>query len=167
MRGLFDFKRFTPFASLVREGGREHLVLADGFRRVRVDIVEGSLLRSGPVVLTFVLRAVASLDPPVLALRRLAAFVRHARFPSSLFPPPARLARRIEALRVGDALAAGASQREIAAVLFGYEAARAGWAGSSDSYRSRVRRLVAEARHMAGGGHRALLGAPSGREGGR
>jgi hypothetical protein len=60
-------------------------------------------------------------------------------------------------LRVHDALAAGASQREIASVLFGAERVEADWLGTSESLRSRVKRLVRDARAMARGGYRSLL----------
>lgn len=65
--------------------------------------------------------------------------------------------RLIAVLRVADALTTGASQREIATVLFGAEAVARDWNGRSDALRSRLRRLVREARTMAAGGYRQLL----------
>ncbi|WP_233503687.1 DNA -binding domain-containing protein [Sphingomonas psychrotolerans] len=75
----------------------------------------------------------------------------------SLYPPDRRVDRWILALRVHDALVAGASQREIARVLFGDLPANGEGDRRSDSLRSRVRRLVADARLLAGGGYRALM----------
>ncbi|QNG49728.1 DNA -binding domain-containing protein [Sphingobium yanoikuyae] len=68
------------------------------------------------------------------------------------------LDRWLMALRVQDALIAGASQREIAIALFGAERIPVDWRSASDSLRSRVRRLVREARILAGGRYRGLLG---------
>jgi hypothetical protein len=67
------------------------------------------------------------------------------------------MARLVMVLRVDDALAEGASQREIAAVLFGTDAMSRDWNGRSDALRSRIRRLVREARATAAGGYRQLL----------
>jgi hypothetical protein len=51
----------------------------------------------------------------------------------------------------------GASQREMASVLFGFERVDNDWTGTSDSLRMRIRRLVREARSLAAGGYRLLL----------
>lgn len=61
---------------------------------------------------------------------------------------PRRAARWALMLRVHDAQAAGASQREIASTLFGVDAV-ADWKTGSASYRSRVRRLADGARQLA------------------
>ena len=60
-------------------------------------------------------------------------------------------------LRVHDAIGQGASQREIGVVLFGDERVARDWVRESDALRSRVRRLVHEARAMARGGYRQLM----------
>jgi len=70
----------------------------------------------------------------------------------ALFPAERRVERLIDVLRVADALSAGASQREIAVVLFGIERVSSDWRTVSDSLRSRVRRLVREARRMTARG---------------
>lgn len=61
-------------------------------------------------------------------------------------------------LRAHDALAAGASQREIAAVLLDEEALAPRWRVEAPSLRSKVQRLVRSARAMADGGYRLILG---------
>lgn len=93
-----------------------------------------------------------------MPLRRLAALCRTGRFLPALFPRDPQLDRLIQILRVHDALAAGASQRDIAIHFFGNERIPRDWRVASDSLRSRVRRLIREARRMAGGGYRLLLG---------
>ncbi|NIJ21107.1 outer membrane receptor protein involved in Fe transport [Sphingomonas naasensis] len=67
------------------------------------------------------------------------------------------LPRRLETLRVGDAIADGASYREMAIALYGEERVRAEWQGRSDFLMTRVRRRATEAKAMAAGGWRALL----------
>ncbi|WP_407072274.1 DNA -binding domain-containing protein [Sphingomonas koreensis] len=96
-------------------------------------------------------------DARLLPLRRLAGLFRTGRFLPALFPREHRVERLIDVLRVHDALSAGASQRDIATGLFGPERIPADWRAASDSLRSRVRRLVRDARHMAAGGYRGLL----------
>lgn len=137
--------------------GREHAVLSDGWHHIRLDIEEGRLSGQEAVVLHYRLHGVASAQARLLPLRRLVDLCRHRRFARSLFPCDPRIDRGIEMLRVHDALTDGASQREIGAELFGAERVADDWNAPSDSLRSRVRRLVREARAMARGGYRRLM----------
>lgn len=139
------------------DDGREHVVISDGRRHVRLDVERGSLLGHGNVVLHYRLHGVASARSRILPLRRLLHFCRHGRFPAALFPPEAGIARGVVLLRVRDALDARASHREIAEALFGASRVAREWHHVSDALRSRVRRLVADARHMSRGGYRQLL----------
>lgn len=141
----------------VDAGGREHAVLSDGWHHIRLDVEAGSLLASRAVVLHYEIAGIARAEPKVLPLRRFLALARHRRFMATLFPPEPRIGRLIDMLRVHDALADGASQREIAEALFGRERTGNGWRGASDSLRSRVRRLIADARAMAAGGFWGLM----------
>lgn len=139
--------------------GREHAVLSDGYRRIRIDVAEGSLARGHPVLLRYSLAGAVGGDTEtrLMPLRRLAGLVRTGRFLPALFPPERRVERLIDVLRVADALREGTSQRDIAAGLFGSERVSADWRGVSDSLRSRTRRLVREARRMTAGGYREIL----------
>ena len=139
------------------EAGREHAVLSDGWRRIRLDIEAGRLGGAETVMLRYRLHGLASAESRILPLRRLLHLCRNRRFARSLFPLDPRMGRWLTVLRVHDALVDGASQREIGAVLFGEEHVRRDWDGASDSLRSRVRRLVREARATARGGYRQLL----------
>lgn len=150
-----DADRLRPWLAVAVDPGGEHAVLSDGWRHIRIDIVRGSLTAGQSVILHYRLSGVASIQPKLLSLRQLIELARHGRFAHSFFPDDARAVRQLLALRVHDAISAGASQREIAAVLFGADAADAD--ARSDSLRSRVRRLVREARRMAGGGWRVLM----------
>jgi hypothetical protein len=132
-------------------------VLSDGWHHIRLDVEQGRLTGQDAVLLHFRLRGLESAESRLLPLRRLLDLCRHRRFARTLFPRDPRIARGIEMLRVHDALSAGASQREIGEALFGTGRVRSDWNDGSDSLRSRVRRLVREARDMARGGYRQLM----------
>lgn len=151
-----DASALTPWLTVVRDANGEHAVLSDGWHHIRIDIALGSLAAGGPVVLHYDLHGIASAQSKILPLRRLLDLCRHRRFSHALYPPDRRLDRLIQALRVHDAVTAGASQREIAQVLFGPAVDDAS-GRRSDSLRSRVRRLVADARVLARGGYRVLM----------
>jgi hypothetical protein len=137
--------------------GHEHAVLSDGRHHLRVDLDRGSL-RGGPVLLHYLLSGVADVPRRLLSLRRLLDLATRGQFAASLYPPDPRLDRFTLLLRAHDALTAGATQREIAELLVAHERVVSEWRGSSDSLRSRVRRLVKDARGLAAGGYRRLMG---------
>jgi hypothetical protein len=148
----------APWLTVVADPeGREHAALSDGRCRIRLDVETGCISGEEAVALEYLLRGVHCVRPRLLTLRRLLGLVRHRRFVRSLFPDDPQGPRLIAMLRVSDALADGASQREIACQLFGLEAVKQDWNGRSDALRSRVRRLAREARIMAAGGYRQLL----------
>jgi len=137
-------------------GGGEHAVLSDGFRHIRLDVARGTLRGGHPVRLSYLLSGVVAAQPQLLSLRRLLALCRLGRFAPSLFPVDRRMRRWLDTLRVHDALAHGASQREIAEALFGRRLIE-DWRGGAESLRSRVRRMVRDARHLGRGGYRRLM----------
>ena len=140
--------------------GRERAVVSDGYRHIRLDIDQGSLAGARPVVLQYRLHGVLSALPKLRSLRQFLHLLRHGQFSPALFPADRRTHRAILVLRVHDALTAGASQREIAEVLFGVDRVARDWRDPSDSLRSQIRRLVREARVMARGGYRESLRQP-------
>ena len=148
----------TPWLAIATDGaGREHAVLSDGWHRIRIDVEEGSIACQEAVLLHYRLLGIASAEPKILPLRRFLELCRHGRFARSLFPRDPRVDRWLTVLRVHDALAAGASQREIGGALFGDDRILLDWKSDADSLRSRVRRLVRDAHVMARGGYRHLL----------
>ena len=154
---IFDLERFRPISTLVRAvDDREHLLLSDGFRAIRIDVLAGTIA-DGPAELRYRLAGLASSERTVLTLRRLLALWRAGRFCRSLHPDEARARRWLLMLRAHDALAAGANQRAIAAELLGSGAARERWRVEAPSLRSQVQRLVQGARHLARGGFWDLL----------
>lgn len=153
-----DVALLAPWLTLVSDiAGREHAVLSDGRHHLRIDIEGGSLGAGDPVILHYHIRGLSSAEPRLLTLRRLIDLCRHRRFAAHLFPADPRIDRWLLALRVGDALRAGASHRDIAIELYGADRVGRGWHGSAESLRLRVRRLARDARSMASGGYRALL----------
>jgi hypothetical protein len=131
--------------------------LSDGWHHIRLDVDGDSLCSDGPLLLQFSLQGLRGAEAKLLTLNRFLFLCRHRRFPRSLFPPDRQVERGIMLLRVSDALSADASYREIAVMLFGKERVASEWNGPSDSLRSQVRRLIADAREMASGGYNSLL----------
>lgn len=153
-----SLERLAPWLTIVAgTDGREHAVLSDGCHHLRLDIEEGRLSGEDAVTFKYCLHGFRSVEPRLVTLRRLLGLVRHRRFVRSLFPTDPQRPRLVTMLRVGDALSAGATQREIALELFGADAVARDWNGRSDALRSRVRRLARETRMMAAGGYRRLL----------
>lgn len=137
--------------------GREHAVLSDGVRRIRLDIACGSLVEPAPFTVRCSVAGIRSAEPKIRPLLRLIDVCRRGCFAAALFPVEPKIDRWIALLRVHDALAEGAGHREIAVALFGLEQVHAARGSVSDSLRSRVRRLVRDARMMAQGRYRTLL----------
>ncbi len=153
----FDLMEVGCFSALLRDdAAREHVVLGDGLRRLRLDVAGGSLL-AGPVRLRFRLEGLHAIEAPLLTLRRLAGLDRLGRMPHQLYPVERRASRWIQALRAVDAEARGASQREIAEALVGSARIRSDWNAGSDYLRSQVRRLLGLGRRMVRGDWRDLL----------
>ena len=151
----FDLGRFASLATIVRgPADAEHVLLSDGVTALRLDIVSGSLV-AGPACLSYRLAGLSALRGPLATLRGLLRLWQTGRLAPPL--PGERNRRLVLLLRAADGLAHGATQRELAAVLLGREAASARWRSEVPSLRTRAQRLVAGARTMAGGGWRALL----------
>ena len=150
----FDIRSFDAMATVLRRGGSEHVLFSDGLRHLQLAVTAGSVL-DGPVCLRTLLSGLRHMEAKVLALRRLCGLCRLGRLPRGLFPPERRAGRWAMMLRAWDGEMAGASRRRVAAAIFGEAAAHDLW---ESGYRSRMQRLVREAREMAGGGYLRLLG---------
>lgn len=130
------------------------MLFSDGVHHLQLAVAMGSVLE-GPVSLHFLLPGFQHIEAQILTLRRLCHLRRFGRFPRRLYPPERRAGRWISMLRAWDGLQAGASQREIAAALFGEHAVREDW--SAGYLRTRVQRLFRGAEKLIAGGYRALL----------
>ena len=153
-----DLERVAPWLTVVTDPrGWDHAVLSDGRHHIRLDLAQGRLAGETLVHLHYRLHGLGNAEIGLLPLRRLLHFQRHHRFAHSLYPPDPWIERGIQLLRTYDGLAAGATQREIGAVLFGEARIAEDWNDRSDSLRSRIRRLAREARALALGGYRDLI----------
>lgn len=154
---VFDLQRFSSVSKIVEApDALEHLLISDGLRAIRIDVRAGSLT-AGPARLRYRLAGFASAERPLLTLRRLLELGRTGHFSRSLHHRELRAKRWLLMLRVHDALASGADQRDIAAELLSSEAGEPRWRSRSPSVRSRVQRLVRNARLMASVGYLELL----------
>lgn len=128
--------RIRPWLTCVKDAdGCEHAVLSDGWRRIRLDVAEGRLADQQAVHLHFGLQGLTSAKNSIQPLRRFLLLCQHRRFGPSLFPRDPQTRRWIDMLRVHDAIADGASHRDVAAVLFGESRVASDWSGRSDSLR--------------------------------
>lgn len=116
---------------LQRADGHELLLFSDGNHRIQLDLTAGSVL-AGSVRFRYELSGFKHIEAKILTLRRLAMLCRLGRFPRGLFTPERRARRWMLALQAYDGIRAGASQREIAAVLFGVKTVQDDWRGRSD-----------------------------------
>lgn len=153
----FQLARLGAISTLLASAdGREQLLISDGRRAIRIDVLAGSIAR-GPVEFGYRLAGLSSVERPLLTLRRLLALWKTGRFCRSVHPGEVRAKRWLLMLRAHDAIAAGANQRAIAAELLGSSAAGERWRVESPSVRSRVQRLVHGAERMAEGAFWDLL----------
>ncbi|WP_448659181.1 DNA -binding domain-containing protein [Sphingomonas sp. CJ99] len=150
----FDLAAWPGRAAISRGPDAEHVRLDDDAGTIRMDLVTGTLL-GGPVRLVLDPAALRTAAPIAGPLGRLLG--------TNCIPIPStsvRLTRQqhrrqVQALQVHDARALGASIRDIGILLFGEDRVQADWA--SEALKSNCRRLIALAKAMATGGHRALF----------
>jgi hypothetical protein len=154
---VLDLKELAGFATLTRSPAAQHLLLSDGRRSIRLDVI-GDELEGSPVKLAYLLHGVEDLARPLLVLERLRSLILQKRFVSSLYPPVRRARREVMLLRAFDAIQAGASQADIAELLLSRRFERRSWRIHSPSLRSQAQRLVRASRAMASGGFWDLLG---------
>lgn len=127
----------------VDDDGVEHILLSDGRHGLRIDLVEGTLIGS-PSSLAYALQGLSQLRGPIATLNRLRRLIQCHGFEDSELH--GRRDRWIMELRVADALACGASNQDIARVLFAEAIPARLWRSTASSYRQRVQRLARRAR---------------------
>jgi hypothetical protein len=152
----FDFRKYRGrTAVIVDNSGKEHIVLSDGSSQIVADIDSGSVL-VGPVSLKLIVPDHALVGMHLGQLQKLISALAH---PDGLIPAHRNrnaAHKLVTALQVADALAAGASQRDIAVALFGTRRVCSDWNTASDALRSQVRRLIKRARQLSAGGWRNI-----------
>ncbi len=153
-----SFETLAPFVTAAAlNPGFKHILLSDGLRSIRIDLrAESSLDKE--MALSWHLTGISRLARQLNALAQFRALARLRRFSLTLHPTASRAARWTAMLRVHDAIAAGATNREIVAVLFGLNTSAARWRADASSWRLRVQRLAAGAREHLALGPAAWLG---------
>jgi hypothetical protein len=145
----FDPERLAPLATAIVGKEATHWLFTDGWRHLRIDIFPPI-----PASQTFAprwrLSGMGALPSRLLTLQRLVSLNHSKRFAIRLWPPDPRARRWILGLRAHDALAGGASHRDIAEMLGGPEVHDAGWRHHDPSLRLRAQRLAAFARRWTG-----------------
>lgn len=161
--GALDLRALDLAVLVARtDDGEQHVMVSDGRRRLRLAIVQGDIL-SGPVTCRYRLPAGPVAAASLAGLRRLLALRDTGHLPAAGARPLAKSARWVEILRAHDARRDGASQREIATLLFGQARVEEDWAGRSDYMRMRVQRLLRAAEALVTGGYRSVCGLGAGR----
>ncbi len=145
-----------PLTVLKEADDHEYVIIGTRPFRIRLAVTGASVL-AGPVRFQYELAGLRSVETTARTLLRLLALARLHRMPRALFHSERRAARWAMQLRVLDALAMGASQRDIAISIFGERRVREEWLGRSDSMRLYVQRLVRSARLMAHNKYGMLL----------
>lgn len=143
---LLDFSHLNY--RVVRAGGRRHLLLGLSAGTLQLDLRDTGDQRE-IVAVRPTIDLARSIEPQFHSARRLAALLRGLPEP---VPREAGLARLVAALRVLDALADGASQRDIGLGIFGND-----WPGDGEHLKSRVRRMIPFGRALAAMGPRPVL----------
>jgi hypothetical protein len=132
-------------------------VAMDGMRHILLRLPAGPLQldlldaddRSGAFRIRPSIDLARPVEPQAHSVRRLAALVAGAPEPASR---EAKVRRLVAALRVGDALADGASQRDIGLGIFGDD-----WPGDGEHLKSRVRRMIPFAAELVRVGPQGVL----------
>lgn len=152
----FDLRKYRTHITIVRSRSHEHVLLRKRHQIVRFDVQSGTLL-DGPVSLNFDLMNAPDFRSALVALQSLRAFCGKDHFPVPRFSSTIGAKRQVIALRVHDAIAHGASIREIGEMLYGKKRIKSEWPGQGDSLKSQCRRLIALSRRMLDGGYKSLL----------
>lgn len=151
----FDLRDLCLPAVVMRGRTAEHVLIADGPVRLRLAVLDGTLL-DGAV--RFHYHLPQGHEPANLrVLRRLMTLRRCGHLSGTRSLSAARASRWAAVLRAWDAHCAGASQRDIACLLWGRSRVREDWNGRSDYLRMRVYRMIHSARRLVNGDWWTLL----------
>lgn len=151
----FDLRCLRLPAVVLRSRNAEHVLIADGPVRLRLAVLDGTLLEGA---VRFHYHLPHGHDPANLrSLRRLMMLRRCGRLSGPRSLPTARASRWAAVLRAWDAHCGGASQRDIACLLWGRSRVLEDWNGRSDYLRMRVYRMIHCARRLVNGDWSTLL----------
>jgi hypothetical protein len=127
---------------------RRHVLLHLPRATLQLEGLDGAL-EEGPHSVSALIDYGRFLEPQLESVRRLDAFLQGREHPAEM---ETRFGRLVEALQVGDAIAAGASQRDIGLGVYGGE-----WPGDGEHLKSRVRRMIPLAADLVHAGPRGVL----------
>lgn len=144
---LLDLSRVDH--RLVCTDGHAYLLLDLPAGTLQLDLQDCGVAVGGPARIRPTIDLERPVEPQFHSARRLAALLAGAPEP---VPRESVLTRLVAALRVRDALAAGASQRDIGLGIFGDD-----WPGDGEHLKSRVRRMIPFASTLARASPRAVL----------
>lgn len=133
--------------------GCAHLLLSDGLHSLRIDAY-GWSGASASMRLRIWLEGVADTEGQLAGIAQLRQLLMRGRLPNGM---ERRAGRWVAALRVHDALAEGASYREIAHTLFGEHSVGPRWWLDTPSWGLRISRLAAASRAALAAGPRPWL----------
>lgn len=129
-------------------GDRCHVLLHLPREILQLENLDGAL-NDGPRRISALIDFGRILEPQLESVRRLHVFLGGREPPTDL---GTRFGRLVEALRVGDAIAAGASQRAIGLGIYGGD-----WPGDGEHLKSRVRRMIPLTAALIRAGSRGVL----------
>ena len=133
--------------------GEEHVILRDADRALTLRL-HGSRASLAPVSATFLIRGTPQPHRVAKDFGILIDLARSSRH--TVHRSRERLFMR-DALIALDARRAGASYREMAAVIYGPERARAAWSSTSTAMKERMRHALARGEQFRDGAYRRLL----------
>lgn len=142
---------------LIDASGTEHIVLQSAWHTITLRN-HGVSVVDAPANLTFLIDGLAGVATAPRLLRLARSLLDPTLNTKLRHECPAPWYRKLnEALMALDGYEAGASQREIATVLYGRSITEAAWRNGDFSFKQRVHRAVAKGRALSAGGYVALL----------
>lgn len=159
---VVDFSKLGVSVTVLKlPSAQEYVLLTEGFLTIQFHVLSGTVL-NGPVQITFQPGRLAVRKEELLTIDRFRAFRQNGRFDESLFPRHPRAERWMMVLRTLEfaPLDSEPNYLAMAGALFRSENVRH-WTEENEWIRSRLRRVVTEARALVNGGYLNIL-APDG-----
>lgn len=158
-RGDVDLHKLSTVRRiLIDDVGTEHIVLQADWATITLRNRGMSLVKE-PACLTFLTEGVDRIPsaPRLLRLARYLLDPSTSLGPEHAQPAPSWVERKHHALLAFDARCQGATQREIATLLYGKSWTDEAWASNRPMVRQLVRRAIEHALELSGRGYRELL----------
>ncbi|MEQ8395870.1 MAG: DUF2285 domain-containing protein [Thalassobaculum sp.] len=141
---------------LLSPNGVQHLLFHDSERALQL-AVHGSSVFVPVRLMVDIVAEPGHVRHRLVAIEAFNAVLATGAIPASSFPAEPRGRRLRVVLQALDGWLAGATNREIAAALFGRRRVDADWRDPRDHLRDQVRRAIRRGRALMAGGYRRLL----------